>query len=76
MTTAPQEPVGVVTSMVKGGVTWLTWPDQLPDGTKLYAAPVETNAPTDWWHDCKRLGRSTPVPLGRSCGYCGAEEKA
>ena len=31
-------PVGVVTSMVKGGVTWHIWPDQMPDGTTLYAA--------------------------------------
>ena len=31
-------PVGVVTSMVKGGVTWHVWPDQMPDGTTLYAA--------------------------------------
>ena len=31
-------PVGVVTSMVKGGVTWNIWPDQMPDGTTLYAA--------------------------------------
>ena len=34
----PAEPVGVVTSMVKGGVTWHIWPDQMPDGTTLYAA--------------------------------------
>lgn len=32
------KPAGVVTSMVKGGVTWHIWPDQMPDGTKLYAA--------------------------------------
>ena len=31
-------PAGVVTSMVKGGVTWHVWPDQMPDGTTLYAA--------------------------------------
>lgn len=31
-------PAGVVTSMVKGGVTWHIWPDQMPDGTTLYAA--------------------------------------
>ena len=31
-------PVGVVTSMVKGGVTWHIWPDQMADGTTLYAA--------------------------------------
>jgi hypothetical protein len=34
-----REPVGVITSMVKGGVTWQTWPDQLMDGTALYARP-------------------------------------
>lgn len=32
------KPAGVVTSMVKGGVTWHIWPDQMPDGTTLYAA--------------------------------------
>ena len=32
------EQAGVVTSMVKGGVTWHIWPDQMPDGTTLYAA--------------------------------------
>jgi len=31
-------PAGVVTSMVKGGVTWHIWPDQMADGTTLYAA--------------------------------------
>jgi hypothetical protein len=35
----PAEPVGVVTSMVKGGVTWHRWPADMPDGTHLYAAP-------------------------------------
>ena len=39
-----QEPVGVVTSMVKGGVTWSRWPSDLPDGTKLYTAPPKSPA--------------------------------
>jgi hypothetical protein len=53
------EPVGVITSMVKGGVTWRTWPDQLADGTRLYA---ESPAPEgDWlWRElmgfCKKRG--------------------
>lgn len=34
---AQSEPAGVITSMVKGGVTWHIWPDQMADGTKLYA---------------------------------------
>ena len=32
------KPAGVITSMVKGGVTWHVWPDQMPNGTTLYAA--------------------------------------
>lgn len=44
------------------------------DRIRQMPSAAETAAqPTDWWHDCKRLGRSTPVPLGRSCGECGAE---
>ena len=39
-----QEPVGVVTSMVKGGVTWHRWPGDMPDGTTLYAAPPQRPA--------------------------------
>lgn len=39
-----QGEVGVITSMVQGGVTWQTWPDQLPDGTRLYALPPTTKA--------------------------------
>ena len=30
-------PVGVVTSMVKGGVTWRRWPADMPDGTLLFS---------------------------------------
>lgn len=33
----PAEPVGVVTSMVKGGVTWRRWPADMPDGTLLFS---------------------------------------
>ena len=33
----PAEPVGVVTSMVKGGVTWWRWPADMPDGTLLFS---------------------------------------
>ncbi len=33
----PAEPVGVVTSMVKGGVTWRRWPADMPDGTRLFS---------------------------------------
>lgn len=33
----PAEPVGIVTKLVKGGVTWNRWPADMPDGTKLYA---------------------------------------
>lgn len=36
-----QAPVGVVTSMVKGGVTWHRWPGDMPDGTTLYTAPPQ-----------------------------------
>ena len=39
-----QEPVGVVTSMVKGGVTWHRWPGDMPDGTTLYTAPPQRPA--------------------------------
>lgn len=36
-TRRPAEPVGVVTSMVKGGVTWQRWPADMPDGTLLFS---------------------------------------
>ena len=36
-TQRPAEPVGVVTSMVKGGVTWQRWPADMPDGTRLFS---------------------------------------
>ena len=36
-TQRPAEPVGVVTSMVKGGVTWRRWPADMPDGTLLFS---------------------------------------
>ena len=36
-TRRPAEPVGVVTSMVKGGVTWRRWPADMPDGTRLFS---------------------------------------
>jgi hypothetical protein len=39
-----REPVGVVTSMVKGGVTWHRWPGDMPDGTTLYTAPPQRPA--------------------------------
>ena len=39
-----QEPVGVVTSMVKGGVTWHRWPGDMPDGTTLFTAPPQRPA--------------------------------
>ena len=42
-----QEPVGVVTSMVKGGVTWHRWPSDMPDGTTLYAAPPQRKPLTE-----------------------------
>ena len=42
-----QEPVGVVTSMVKGGVTWHRWPSDMPDGTTLYTAPPQRKPLTE-----------------------------
>ena len=41
------EPVGVVSSGVKGGVIWHRWPDQMPDGTKLHAAPAHGAEPVE-----------------------------
>ena len=43
-----EEPVGVVTSMVKGGVTWHRWPSDMPDGTTLYTAPPQRKPLAEW----------------------------
>ena len=33
----PAEPVGIVSSLVKGGVVWRRWPADMPDGTRLFS---------------------------------------
>ena len=48
----PAEPVGVVTSMVKGGATWHRWPADMPDGTPLYTAPPQSKPMPAWLHYC------------------------
>ncbi len=35
-TQRPAEPVGIVSSLVKGGVVWQRWPADMPDGTRLF----------------------------------------
>jgi hypothetical protein len=42
-----QEPVGVVTMLVKGGVTWHRWPADMPDGTHLYTSPPQRKPLTE-----------------------------
>lgn len=40
---AQAAPAGVVTSMVEGGVTWRTFPEDLADGTRLYAGTAQAD---------------------------------